>query len=153
MNLLNAVQQWREQRNANPRDKIKVLGKIGSFDSAPLPRVNVPSLVLEVTPTKKVERAEGRLNIEAAVMLIGRHGKLGVEKAITENVSVRGARVISSCEWYADDTILISLPASHFTSAARVVYCDTLSQGRYAMGLEFVGSSKPLELTALARVP
>lgn len=96
-----------------------------------------------------VERAEKRVDIKLTAMLIGTHGKLGVEKAITENVSSRGVRVISTSEWFIDDTILVALPAGHFTSAARVAYCDALGPGRFGTGLEFVGSSEHLEISAL----
>jgi hypothetical protein len=97
-----------------------------------------------------VERAESRINMKLTAMLIGTHGKLGVEKAITENVSSRGVRVISTSEWFIDDTILVSLPAGHFTSAARVAYCDEMSKGRFVTGLEFVGSTEPLEVSRLS---
>lgn len=96
-----------------------------------------------------VERAENRVEIKITAMLIGRHGRLGVEKATTENVSPRGVRVISTNEWYSDDIILVSIPAGHFTSAARVAYCDALGQGRFGMGLEFVESSGQLEISSL----
>jgi hypothetical protein len=100
-----------------------------------------------------VERIEGRVNMKVTALLIGRHGKLGVEKAVTENVSPRGTRVISSSEWYIDDTILVALPAGHFTSAARVAYCDAIGGGQYVTGLEFVGLEEPLEISALAAAP
>jgi hypothetical protein len=100
-----------------------------------------------------VERVENRVDMKLTAMLIGTHGKLGVEKAITENVSTRGVRVISTSDWFIDDTILVSLPAGHFTSAARVAFCDALGQGRFVMGLEFIGSSETLELNALASAP
>ena len=96
-----------------------------------------------------VERVENRVDMKLTAMLIGTHGKLGVEKAITENVSTRGVRVISTSDWFIDDTILVSLPAGHFTSAARVAYCDALGQGRFVVGLEFIGSSDTLELNTL----
>jgi hypothetical protein len=96
-----------------------------------------------------VERVEKRVNMKITAMLIGRHGKLGVEKAFTENVSSRGVRVISADEWFIDDVILVSLPAGHFTSAARVAYCDPLGKGRYGTGLEFVGSNESLNVGAL----
>lgn len=99
------------------------------------------------------QRVENRVDMRVTALLIGRHGKLGVEKAITENVSPRGTRVISTSEWYIDDTILVALPAGHFTSAARVAYCDAIGEGRYVTGLEFVGSEEPLEINALAVAP
>src|ERR1700758_3358483 len=94
------------------------------------------------------QRVEDRAAIRTTALLIGRHGRLGVERAMTENVSSRGVRVISASEWYTDDTILVSLPAGHFTSAARVTYCDELGKGRFVTGLEFVGK-EPLQVTAM----
>jgi len=44
------------------------------------------------------QRVENRTAIKTTALLIGRHGKLGVERAITENVSPRGLRVVSSSE-------------------------------------------------------
>lgn len=99
-------------------------------------------------PKLIAERAESRVR-----MKISRQGKPGVEKAITENVSSRGVRVISTSEWFVDDTILVAVPAGHFTSAARVAYCDAIGKGRFVTGLEFVGSSKHLELSVLAEAP
>jgi PilZ domain len=95
------------------------------------------------------QRAESRVDMKLTAMLIGTHGKLGVERAVTENVSSRGARVISTSEWFIDDTILVSLPAGHFTSAARVAYCDEMGRGRFVTGLEFVGSIEPLAVSLL----
>ena len=155
MNILNRVQQWREQRDAIPTEKIKVLGLIrpmGSVRRTPPDGHNCPPEIRPIEP-RPVERAEPRMNISGTAMLIGRHGKLGVEKATMQNVSSCGVRVISTTEWYADDTILVSLPVEHFTSAARVAYCDALGGGRFAMGLEFVGSSNRLNLSALAPQP
>ena len=97
-----------------------------------------------------LERGENRVEMKLTAMLVGRHGMLGVEKAITENVSSRGVRVISTSEWQLDDTILVAIPGFHFTSAARVAYCDPLGDGRFCTGLEFVGANEPLEITALA---
>jgi hypothetical protein len=112
--------------------------------------------VVEASPMQQqfmVERGENRIGIKLTAMLIGTHGKLGVEKAITENVSTRGVRVISTSDWFIDDTILVSLPAGHFTSAARVAYCDALGEGKFVIGLEFIGSSETLEINALAATP
>jgi PilZ domain len=151
MNLLNMVQQWREQRDAIPTEKIKTLGLIGGMGSHRRQPMDAGNPFLERAPIKPLsfERAEHRVNISGTAMLIGRHGKLGVEQAAMQNVSSRGVRLISGSEWYVDDTILVSLPAGHFTSAARVAYCDAVAEGRFAIGLEFVGSNQPLDLSAL----
>ena len=100
-----------------------------------------------------VERAENRVDMKVTAMLVGRHDKLGVERAITENVSPRGVRVISTSEWMIDDTLLLALPSGHFTSVARVAYCDALGQGRFGTGLEFIGSGESLEMSAFATAP
>ena len=150
MNILDIVQQWREQRDAIPTEKIKVLGLIGSVSSRRKP-FGADRPLPDPGPVKplSVERAERRIRVSGTAMLIGRHGRLGVERATMQNACSRGVRVISMTEWYEDDTILVSLPAGHFTSAARVAYCDVLERGRFAIGLEFVGSDKPLDVSAL----
>jgi len=155
MNILDMMQQWRDQRDAIPTEKIKVLGLTRGMNSLrreSMDAADKDNSLPEVGTMKAVslERAERRINVSGTAMLIGRHGKLGVEQATMQNVSPSGVRVISTSEWYADDTILVSLPVGHFTSAARVAYCDALAQGQFAIGLEFVGSSTPLDLSALA---
>ncbi len=97
-----------------------------------------------------LQRAADRVDMKVTALLIGRHGKLGVETALTQNISSRGLRVISTSEWLLHDTILVALPGFHFTSAARVAYCCPLEDGRFGAGLEFVGASEHLEIAALA---
>lgn len=152
MNILDMMQHWREQRDAIPTEKIKTLGLTDGAGTVRKEPALAESTLPDTGRTEPacVERAERRIDITGTAMLIGRHGKLGVEQASMQNVSTRGVRVISTSQWYADDTILVSLPDGHFTSAARVAYCDVLTQGQFAVGLEFVGSSKPLDLGALA---
>jgi hypothetical protein len=101
-------------------------------------------------PQNTLQRAEDRVDMKVTALLIGRHGRLGVETGLTENISSRGLRVISTSEWPLHDTILVALPGFHFTSAARVAYCHPLDDGRFGAGLEFVGASEHLEITALA---
>lgn len=151
MNILEMVQQWRDQRDAIPTEKIKVLGPIGGLGSLPRKPTTGDRPLPQFVPAKPLsnERAERRISVSGTAMLIGRHGRLGVERAIMQNASSRGVRVISTSEWYADDTILVSLPGGHFTSAARIAYCDVVDQGRFAIGLEFVGSDKPLDVSSL----
>ena len=102
-----------------------------------------------MTQSFLVKRAEERLGVRVTAMLIGRHGLLGVEKVTTENVSPRGTRVISATEWFPDDLILVSVPGAHYTSTARVAYCDKLGDGRFVTGLEFV-ADEPLPVGALS---
>ena len=70
-----------------------------------------------------VERAQDRVDMRVTAMLVGRHDKLGVERAITENVSPGGVRVISQSEWMIDDTILVvrCQPATNIGRAHRLL--------------------------------
>jgi hypothetical protein len=59
------------------------------------------------------------------------------ECAWIENISDRGARVISRRPWRFGERMLISSKCPPFCStAARVVYCQTLLDGLYAIGCE-----------------
>jgi len=97
-----------------------------------------------------VQRTEKRVGMKITALLVGSRGELGVEKAHTENISTRGARVIAPTQWLSGDTILVALPDAHFTSAARVTYSDPIGNGQFGMGLEFVGTEEPLELSSLS---
>lgn len=56
--------------------------------------------------------------------------------AITENVSPRGARVISSSICAAGKAVLLDAPEKQLKVPARVVYCQRLQDERFAVGLE-----------------
>lgn len=97
-----------------------------------------------------MRRTEDRVGMKVTALLVGGREKLGVETGLTENVSSRGVRVISTSEWTRNETVLVAVPGFHFTSAARVAYCDALGDGRFSTGLEFVAAGPHLEITALA---
>jgi hypothetical protein len=99
-----------------------------------------------------VQRAETRIPTKLTAMLVSKHGRIGVETGLTENVSSRGARVITASEWQCNDTILLAIPGFRFTSAARVAYCDLLRDGQFGTGLQFTEPSEHLEITSLATV-
>ena len=104
-----------------------------------------------MTPLKyAVQRAEDRIDMKVTALLVGNQDRLGVETGVTADVSSRGARVIARSERALGETILIAIPGFHFTAAARVAHCQTLGDGRFGIGLEFVVGSEPLEMTALA---
>lgn len=89
----------------------------------------------------QVQRGENRVAMEVTLLLAGNHRMMGVEKAFTENVSSRGACVISTRHWLPDETLLVASPAVHFTSVARVAYCHQRGDGRFSAGLEFLEPS------------
>ncbi len=77
-------------------------------------------------------------------ILIGTLGQLEVqakphdsECAWIENISDRGARVISRRPWRSGERLVISSRYPPFRAAsATVVYCQTLLDGLYAIGCE-----------------
>jgi hypothetical protein len=91
-----------------------------------------------VTKQYSIQRAEQRVPMEVAVQIAGHPGTPGVEMTFTEDVSSRGARVVSSRRWRLNDRLmLVSLPGN-FQSLARVAYCQPHRGEGFALGLEFL---------------
>jgi|SRR5580698_8033907 hypothetical protein len=97
-----------------------------------------------------VLRAEDRVAMKVTALLVGKYGSVRVETGLTENLSSRGARVVSTSTWPIDDTILVAIPGFNFRSSARVAYCDSIGEGEFGVGLEFLGVGDHLEIAALA---
>jgi hypothetical protein len=76
--------------------------------------------------------------MEVGVSLSGHEVHPGTESTFTENVSSRGARVLSSRRWKINDRLVISTVAGSFRSIARVAYCELVPQTGFAVGLEFM---------------
>lgn len=86
-------------------------------------------------------RCESRVPMEIGVRISG-HGAIpGTEATFTENVSSRGARVLSTRRWKINDRMVIATLAGPFQCVARVAYCQTAPQAGFAVGLEFVEPS------------
>ena len=83
-------------------------------------------------------RAEHRMPMSVAVHLSGHQQIPGVETAFTENVSSRGARVISERRWRTEGRLNIALLPGDFRANARVAYCHPLQDEGFAVGLEFL---------------
>lgn len=86
-------------------------------------------------------RCETRIPMEVGVHISGHSGLPGTETTFTENVSVRGARVLSTRRWKINDRMMVKTLAGSFQAIARVAYCHTVPQAGYAVGLEFVEPS------------
>jgi hypothetical protein len=65
----------------------------------------------------------------------------GSETSFTENVSARGARVVSSRRWQLNESVLIASLPGDFTARARVAYCQQMRGENFAIGLEFLEPS------------
>jgi len=84
-----------------------------------------------------IQRCEPRLPMEVAVQIAGNGNVPGVEMTFTENVSTRGARVITGRRWRVGDHLTIASLPGDFQSIARVAYCEPRHGDGYSVGLEF----------------
>src|SRR5260370_17216864 len=92
------------------------------------------------TPSKQVHpfhRAERRIPMEIGVYLEGNRQAPGAESTFTENVSERGARVVTSRRWEPDDRLTFTSGSGEFRSSARVAYCQPMQGYGFAFGVEF----------------
>ena len=64
------------------------------------------------------------------------------ECAPTENISAYGARVRTVRRWEPDAHVLVKSPLGELRCEARVVYCQTLPDTTFAVGLEFLGHTE-----------
>ena len=74
------------------------------------------------------------------MVLDGHRQMPGLEATFTENVSARGARVISVRHWQKGDALMLASRTGEFRSSARVAYCQPLHGEGYAVGVEFLDS-------------
>ena len=79
-------------------------------------------------------RSEKRRAAAVAVMLTSPNA---TELTLTENISVRGARVITKKLW--PGSLFIKALEGDLQSEARVVYRQPIRQNVYAIGLELIG--------------
>jgi len=86
----------------------------------------------------RFDRAERRIPMEIPVVLDGHEGSRGTESTFTENVSARGARVVSSRRWQKGEPLTFASRTGEFRSLARVAYCQPLHGDGYAVGVEFL---------------
>jgi len=89
-------------------------------------------------PIHPIQRRENRIPMEIPVLLDG-HGNLpGMEATFTENVSAKGARVVSVRRWEKGAPMVLKSRTGDFRSEARVAYCQPLHGDGYAVGVEFL---------------
>lgn len=94
-----------------------------------------------VPKTYVVSRRERRVPMEVGVQILGNSATPGRETTFTENVSSRGARVLSSRRWNTGDRLTLVTLTGSFRSIARVAYCELIPNAGFAVGLEFLEES------------
>ena len=83
-------------------------------------------------------RNERRIPMEIGVYLEGNRQVPGAESTFTENVSAKGARVVSVRRWEKGAPLVLASRTGEFRSEARVAYCHPLRGEGYAVGVEFL---------------
>jgi len=85
---------------------------------------------------RPASRTEERAAITVPVCLIPPDDSPLSEVAHTENVSSRGARVIATSLWPTGKSALVRSTQGQFEWIARIVYCERLPDGKFAVGLQ-----------------
>ena len=91
------------------------------------------SQIREAAREQRIERripAKGDLEISSLDELI-------YDKALIENASRHGARVVAKKPWRPNDHLLVRLPQCVTPSRARIAYCNALPGDTFAIGLQF----------------
>jgi hypothetical protein len=88
-------------------------------------------------------RSEKRIAKTVSVEVCLRDDPKQYEKLVTENVSAHGARVFMEQKLQPGQRVLVSLPREGVRSQARIVYCQRVSERRFAVGLELSGRVEP----------
>jgi hypothetical protein len=84
----------------------------------------------------EARRLEDRSPVQVTVDLSGLDIHTASQQGITENVSARGARVVTSKPWHPNDHVKVRSLLGSLRSRARVVYCQPMGKDTFAIGLE-----------------
>jgi hypothetical protein len=63
---------------------------------------------------------------------------LPAETTVTENISPRGARVVSKQQWQEGDRVLLKTLEGDLWWQAKVVYCEILPSNAFVLGLKLL---------------
>ena len=83
-------------------------------------------------------RFEGRSRTSVAVELSSLSKPPVFEITSTENISDHGARVLTKSIWQSCEPMCVKSLQGDLRSQARVVYCETLDENKFAVGVELV---------------
>ena len=84
----------------------------------------------------EARRIEDRSPVHVTVDLSGLDIHAAAQQGVTENVSARGARVVTGRPWQPNERVTVRSLLGSLRSRARVVYCQPLEKGSFAIGLE-----------------
>lgn len=84
-------------------------------------------------------RLEKRIRLAVPVQISTLLEPAATERTATENVCSLGIRILSQRARGLNERLMISTLMGNLRTPARVVYCQRLPDGRFAVGLQFQG--------------
>jgi hypothetical protein len=96
---------------------------------------------IAVPMTSVAHRVDSRIPTKIVVDLSSLDVRTPAQEGVTENVSVRGARVVTSTAWQPNERLNVRSLLGNFRSRARVVYCQPLENGTFAIGLQLFAAA------------
>lgn len=85
-------------------------------------------------------RIEKRIVVSLPIEVASLQDPASSERTLTENVSPLGVRALLRRARDRNERVIVTSLASNEQAPARVVYCQRLSGGGFAVGLEFQGT-------------
>jgi len=89
----------------------------------------------------ELRRVENRSPVHVTVDLSGLDIHTAAQQGMTENVSARGARVVTNKPRQPNEHLTVRSLLGSLRSRARVVYCQPLGNDSFAIGLELFVSA------------
>ena len=81
-------------------------------------------------------RTEKRIARAVTVEICPEDEGMPEERALTENVSPHGARVLMGRQWRPGQQVMVISPKEGVCALGQIVYCEVLAESRCAVGLE-----------------
>jgi hypothetical protein len=91
----------------------------------------------QIRAALKERRIERRIPAKGDLELFSFDEPPIYDKALIENASRHGARVVAKKPWRPNDLLLVRLPQCDSPSRARIAYCSSLRGAAFAIGLQF----------------
>jgi hypothetical protein len=85
-------------------------------------------------------RTEKRVTMAIPVSLVFADKLRVPDQAVTVNVSPHGARVATRRRWLREEEPRLVLNSGEIRMRAKVVYCETLRDGHFCIGLKFLSA-------------
>ncbi len=86
-------------------------------------------------------RLEKRTRLTVPVEISNPQDAAGAERTTTENASALGIRVLAQHARAPNERLMIKSLEGELPALVRVVYCQRLPDGRFAVGLQFQGQA------------